>query len=423
MRKLTWPLVLLSLFGLTACEKTTEETVKKTHYDQNYLLIAHHENLINYNLDDQKIQWQYQSRFDKNSSNGNLFTVDDHRVYMPYESGVINAFDIISGDALWQQEVEFECNGGPFARSSADDAMDEFRPLLMSQATIYDGRLYIPSTGEAQSCLYVYDINTGEQLANPELPTRYNIYAPVVNQYGAFSNGAIYLSSFSSNPENILTKGQLTFDTPIYSPLYAAGDWLYVTSEKNEITAIDVSDTNNTGNLPIKWQKNYLTDQENSIAPRVILADKMLYMIADKIQYIPQADDSRTWQYDLILRAIDLKSGEVNWTQLIENVFASTPKDFQVGNHYFVISNAQTVAFVDKTTRQIAAKFTVGDSIPEIESNIVEKDDNTFIYLSKQNLIELDVAKQTVQSIELNNLTLSKPHDSYDHFQIQLLAK
>lgn len=59
--------------------------------------------------------------------------------------------------------------------------MDEFRPLLMSQATIYHGRLYIPSTGEAQSCLYVYDINTGEQLANPELPTRYNIYAPVVN--------------------------------------------------------------------------------------------------------------------------------------------------------------------------------------------------------------------------------------------------
>lgn len=189
--------------------------------------------------------------------------------------------------------------------------MDAFRPLLMSQATIYHGRLYIPSTGEAQSCLYVYDINTGEQLANPELPTRYNIYAPVVNQYGAFSNGAIYLSSFTSNPEKILTQGQLTFDTPIYAPLYAAGDWLYVTSEKNEITAIDVSDTNSTGNLPIKWQKNHLTDQENSIDPSVILADKLLYMIADKIQYIPQADDSRTWQYDLILRDIDLKSGEV----------------------------------------------------------------------------------------------------------------
>lgn len=73
----------------------------------------------------------------------------------------------------------------------------------------------------------------------------------------------------------------------------------------------------------------------------------------------------------------------MNWTQSIENVFASTPEDFQVDNRYFIIRNSQTIAFIDKTTRQLAAKFTVGDSIPEIESNIVEKDDNTFIYPSR----------------------------------------
>ncbi|RZK13946.1 MAG: hypothetical protein EOO86_19450, partial [Pedobacter sp.] len=78
----------------------TKSNEEKTIADHETLIVSTHGKVMNINLEQNKIQWQYQSKYNP-EGNRNLFSLSDDLLVQPFESGELIAFNLNTGKILW----------------------------------------------------------------------------------------------------------------------------------------------------------------------------------------------------------------------------------------------------------------------------------------------------------------------------------
>ncbi|RZJ82288.1 MAG: hypothetical protein EOO47_01205, partial [Flavobacterium sp.] len=195
----------LCALGIVSCgTKQAEENVNAEHET---LIVSTFGKVMNINLEDNKIQWQYQSKYNL-EGNRNLFSLSDDLLVQPFESGELIAFNVNNGKILWQEHILGAGNGIQDAVATADGQLDttfvnSLKPLFMTQPLIAENSVYITSTNQPQSnnvpSLYSFDKKTGKTNWIENLPTVFNLYKPVLHKEFVFINSAVYLNMYSKS--------------------------------------------------------------------------------------------------------------------------------------------------------------------------------------------------------------------------------
>ncbi|RZK47553.1 MAG: hypothetical protein EOO87_21810, partial [Pedobacter sp.] len=186
---------------------STNPAEEKTIADHETLIVSTHGKVMNINLEQNKIQWQYQSKYNP-EGNRNLFSLSDDLLVQPFESGELIAFNLNTGKIFWQEHILGGGDGNEDAVATADGQLDTAfinskKPLFMTQPLIAGDNVYITSTNQPQSsdvpALYNFNKKTGEKIWVENLPTVFNLFKPVLHNDFIFVNSAVYLNMYSKN--------------------------------------------------------------------------------------------------------------------------------------------------------------------------------------------------------------------------------
>ncbi|RYF15129.1 MAG: hypothetical protein EOO42_17335 [Flavobacteriales bacterium] len=195
----------LCVLGISSC--TNKSTTENVTADNETLIVSTHGKVMNINLEQNKIQWQYQSKYNP-EGNRNLFSLSDSLLVQPFESGELIAFNVNTGRILWQDHILGGGDGNEDAVATADGQLDTAfvntkKPLFMTQPLIAENSVYITSTNQPQSsdvpALYNFNRKTGEKIWIENLPTVFNLFKPVLHNNFVFVNSAVYLNMYSKN--------------------------------------------------------------------------------------------------------------------------------------------------------------------------------------------------------------------------------
>ena len=156
MKKTNFNLVLSAVTSaliFSSCSQNPTE--EKTIADHETLIVSTHGKVMNINLEQNKIQWQYQSKYNP-EGNRNLFSLSDDLLVQPFESGELIAFNLNTGKILWQEHILGGGDGIEDAVANADGQLDiafvnAKKPLFMTQPLITGHNVYISSTNQPQS--------------------------------------------------------------------------------------------------------------------------------------------------------------------------------------------------------------------------------------------------------------------------------
>ncbi|RYG15006.1 MAG: hypothetical protein EOO07_16340 [Chitinophagaceae bacterium] len=190
---------VLLLCGCSA--KPAEDNASVSHET---LIVSTHGKVMNVNLEQRKIQWQYQSKYQP-EGNRNLFSLSDSVLVQPFESGELIAFNINTGKILWQEHILGGGNGIETAVANADGQLDtgfvnSLKPLFMTQPLIAENSVYVSSTNQPESsnmpALYSFNKKTGEKNWVEKLPTVFNLFKPVLHNDFVFVNSAMFLNMY-----------------------------------------------------------------------------------------------------------------------------------------------------------------------------------------------------------------------------------
>lgn len=192
-------LLLAVLAFFTAC--TNSSTLTPTDVEHETLIVASNGCIFNYNLDDSKIVWEYNSPIDS-VGNRNFFVLDGQNIFIPFESGKFINFDINTGKIIWKQQIYG--NEGILGMSSDEDTETEVlmsvMPLFMTKPLIDGQNIIMPSTGQpmqAETWLYNFNRTTGEKNWYSSLPTKFNFFTPVKYRNFYFVNSAGFLEKYN----------------------------------------------------------------------------------------------------------------------------------------------------------------------------------------------------------------------------------
>lgn len=386
-----------ALFTLFGCQtKQAEPTVK---VPQQTLILSTNGKVINFDLDNKKVVWEYNSPNDV-EGNRNAFDFDETTLYMPFESGKFAALDILTGKEKWvfeagqigMMDVAVDASGGFETEAGSE-------PYFMGQPLQYQDKVYTVTTGGG-SYPYLVILNKadGSEFTTEGIETKFNMYQPVLCQENVFVNSAIYLNKYSlrGTPTSYGMYDENTFDSPLYAQMRSDGETLYFGEEDGKFYAIpfnkdgnvkgdndDIMDPKNNfkDNLSIySWRyqsKEYprlATNGDNSTA-----LHKKTYVVnvrkadsdAQALIGLNAKDGSEQWNYSL---------GEeiINWHQSGERLIGYT---------------TQKIFVLDFKGKELET-FAISEGFKPL-TNIEETKDGQLVFLTTQGIATIDkTAKQ-----------------------------
>lgn len=425
MKKLLlFPIILQTLLGCNSAPPA--ELTKMEH---STLLVATQGSIYNFDLDENKIAWQYNSPIDS-TGNRNLFTLDGQNIFMPFESGKLINFDVNTGKIIWKQQVDgsedlpIDLGGND---NQQNQKLQSIMPLFMSQPLVDGQNIIIASTGQPETTnawLYNFNRTTGEKTWASPLPTVFNLYAPVKYRDNYFVNSAVFLemytqigthTSYGMFDGDVEIAGQplqhhdvSQFEYPIYNQMQTDGKNLFIGDEKGKFYCLnldknaslpnsDISDPNNTFIKNPKVFKWIFKDDHYSFAgdAKSFLEDDILYTVL--------RDGIRT---ESCIFAIDTDNGKTKWKQVIKAdiINWSTVKDKIIGN------TENTIFYMDANGKN----FTEVKIKNKPLSNIESIDKTHFIYATQKGIEILDTNTRT------SKLVISKYFKDNQHNNLQI---
>ena len=424
-------LLLTILPFLVGCNNYSIPKAKPTNVQNATLLVASDGAIFNYNLDKNKISWEYNSLIDT-AGNRNFFEVDGQNVFMPFESGKFINFDVETGKVIWEKQI-YGNEDQALAMASGKDAENEFlqsrMPLFMTKSLVDEENIIIASTGQpTQTSAWIYNFNRsdGSKKWHGHLPTPYNLFAPVKYRNFYFINSAIFLEKISIEDGTAYSYGMFDgapqvagqpyqeyeenqFESPLYNQMQTDGENLYLGDEKGKFYCFyldktasvpdgDITNPNNTFiNNPkiFKWTFNddNFDFQSNNIT-----------FLENGTLYVEMKNGMAT---QTCVFALNTKDGKPKWKKIINGDVLN-----------WSLNNNKIVGFTENSIFYMRAN---GEDFAEMEiqskplSNIEWKDETHLIYITKKGIEVFDTTTKAAKII------FSKPfNDKGNHNYVQI---
>ncbi|MDE5490857.1 PQQ-binding-like beta-propeller repeat protein [Elizabethkingia meningoseptica] len=432
MKKLL--LLLISASFFSGCNSNTP-SAEPTKVEHATLLLATNGSVYNFNLDDYKTTWHYTSPLDS-TGNRNFFALDGQNIFMPFESGKLINFDVNTGKIIWKQQI-YGNEDQPLGMSSdindQNEMIQALMPLFMSKPLVDGQNIIIPSVGKpGQSGAWLYNFNraNGEKKWNSQLPTIFNMFAPVKYHNFYFVNSAVFLNMYSPEAGTNTSYGMFDgdvqiagepeqhnevsqFDRPIYSQMQSDGKSLFIGDEHGKIYCFqldkngsvpngDITDPNNTftKNPKIfKWtfSDDYFNFQENKTS---FLENGLFYTVIKE----GTAKES-------CIFAINTYDGKPKWKKVIKADVLNW--SFSKGK---ITGNTQNTIFYADADGQ---NFTEVSITSKPLSNIESVDKTHLIYATQKGIEIFDTATKTAKLV----LAKTFRNSEYNNFQIRYIPK
>jgi outer membrane protein assembly factor BamB len=337
MKKLLLVLAILRL--MISCNSSSMPKEKSTKIENTTLLVATEGCLYNFNIDKNKIAWQYCSPIDS-LGNRNLFVLDGQNVFLPFESGKFINFDVNTGKIMWQHQfygTEDEVMVMSSDQAEQTKMLKSLMPLIMSKSLVDDQNIIIASMGQpSKTSAWLYNFNRKDgsiKWHNP-LPTVFNFFAPIKHHDNYFVNSAVFLKMYTANNGTDTSYGMFDgealgqsfqnyennqFEKPIYNQMQTDGKSLFIGDESGKFYCLELdknslvekigySDPNNTfikNSKVFKWifSNENFNFQSNSIT-----------FLEDKILYAEMKNSMATQSCIFALNTVD---GKPKWQQII----------------------------------------------------------------------------------------------------------
>ncbi|WP_316807916.1 PQQ-binding-like beta-propeller repeat protein [Pedobacter agri] len=424
---------LTSAFLFVSCGNQPAED--KTIADHETLIVSTHGKVMNINLEQNKVQWQYQSKYNP-EGNRNLFSLSDDLLIQPFESGELVAFNLNTGKILWQEHILGGGDGAEDAVATADGQLDTAfvntkKPLFMTQPLIAENSVYISSTNQPQSsdvpAFYNFNKKTGEKIWVENLPTVFNLFKPVLHNDFIFVNSAVYLNMYSKNEGTSTSYGVFDgadefpnaepsqFVKPIYAQMQSDSKNLYVGDEngkfyalhfdsKNNLPVSDVTDPNNTFAKNPKLFKWEFADPSISS----IQEDGRTYIYDD---YILAAVNQKDKNEPAII-AIDKSNGKLKWKTELKGI-----EEWRLIGDKITATNGKLIYLLD-TDGKITLTIKTEKQFAPISNIEIDKNDD-LVYATEQGIVKYEV--KTKKFVVILKQTFKKEY--HDYFQVKYLMK
>lgn len=408
---------------------------EKSNAAQETLMVSTYGKVMSINLEQNKIQWQYQSKYNL-EGNRNLFSISGDLLVQPFESGELIAFDLNTGKIIWQDHILGGGDGGEDAVATADGQLDTafvntLKPLFMTQPLIAENNVYITSTNQPESsnvpALYNFDKKTGEKIWIVPLPTVFNLFKPVLLNNFVFVNSAVYLNMYSKNAGTNTSYGTFDgadqfpdaernqFTNPIYTQMLSDGKNLYVGDENakfyalhfdnnNNLPVSDVMDPNNTFSKNAKLFKWKFDDQSVSS----IQEDGNTYLYDDYLLAAVNLTDKT----EQAIIAIDKGNGKLKWKTELKGI-----EEWRLAGDKITATNGELIYILD-TEGKINLTIKTEKQFAPISNIEMDKNDD-LIYATEQGIVKYEV--KTKKFTMLLNQAFVK--DQHNYFQVKYLKK
>jgi|GEM_PF-1342179 len=427
----------LMLAGVTStllfssCSNQSAE--EKTIADHETLIVSTHGKVMNINLEQNKIQWQFQSKYNP-EGNRNLFSLSDSLLVQPFESGELIAFNLNTGKILWQEHILGGGGGNEDAVATADGQLDTAfvnskKPLFMTQPLIAGNSVYISSTNQPQSsdvpALYNFNKKTGEKMWVENLPTVFNLFKPVLHNDFVFVNSAVYLNMYSKNEGTNTSYGvfdgadelpnaeKSQFVNPIYVQMQSDGKKLYVGDENGKFYALHFDSKNS---LPV----SDITDPNNTFAKNPKLFD----WVFEDASISSIQEDGNTYIYDNYILAcvnqkdktqpaiiaVDKSNGKLKWKTELKGI-----EEWRLVGDKITATDGELIYLLNTDGKTVSTIKTEKQFAPI--SNIEIDKNEDLIYATEQGIVKYDVI--TKKFAVLLKKTFKKEY--HDYFQVKYL--
>ena len=426
-------LAIAIISGFLSCKNSGDKT-SNTKVNYNTLLVATGGQILSFNLDENKIAWEYKSNLDT-AGNRNYFVLDAQNVFMPFESGQFINIDINTGKIIWKKNVS-ESDNEVKDRSSDENAeterLKELMPLLMTTPMIDGEQVLITTTAQPRQgvgYLFNFDKADGKEKWRSDLPTVFNLFSPVKYRNNYFVNSAVYLEMFATESGTSTSYGMFEgaevsgetpkdnqtnqFEKPIYTQMQANDESLFIGDESGKfycfqldknasLPDVDMMDPNSTFIKNPKVFKWTFSDEDFNFQRGGVtfLTDDALIVemktgVADKS----------------CIFALDPDNGKVKWKQVING----DVKNWALQGGVIVGSTADKIFWM-------GAK---GENYKEVKlstkllSNIEAMNDTEFIYLTPSGIEIFDNNTRKARVIFKKHIT----EKEFDDYQVKFLKK
>lgn len=424
-------LFIALIFSFLSC-KNAEDKVSITKVNHNTLLLATEGQVLNFNLDENKIAWEYGSKIDS-AGNRNYFVVDGQNLFVPFESGKFVNFDIITGKIIWKKEISESDLADKSSDENAEaEILKGLMPLIMSKPMIDGQQILIATTAQpTQGVGYLFNLNKadGEEKWRSDLPTVFNLFAPVKYRNNYFVNSAVYLEMFTPESGTSTSYGMFEgaeisgespadnqtnqFDKPIYTQMQANDESIFIGDESGKfycfqldknanLPDVDMMDPNNTFTKNPKIFKWTYSDeafdfQENGIA---FLDDNTLFVemktgLADKS----------------CIYALDTGNGKLKWKKVVKGSI----NNWNLKDGKMMGSTDNIIFWLDDNGENYSEMPTKN----KVLSNIDLVDKSHLIYVTENGIETLDIKTKETK------LTFAKAFrmNSHNNLQIKYIGK
>lgn len=426
-------LAIAIISGFLSCKDSGDKT-SNTKVSYNTLLVATEGQILSFNLDENKIAWEYKSNLDT-AGNRNYFVLDAQNVFMPFESGQFINFDINTGKVIWKKNVsesESEIRDMSSDENAETERLKELMPLLMTTPLIDGEQVLITTTAQpTQGVGYLFNFNkaNGKEKWRSDLPTVFNLFAPIKYRNNYFVNSAVYLEMFTTEPGTPTSYGMFDgaeisgetptdnqtnqFEKPIYTQMQANDESLFIGDESGKFYCFqldknanlpggDIMDPKNTFIKSPKVFKWTFSDEKFNFQ------DNGITFLKDNTLFVEMktglADQS-------CIYALDADNGKVKWKKVVEGSIN--------------IWNLKNGKIMGSTENSIFWLNADGDNYTEMPtknkvlSNIDLVDKSHLIYINQHGIETLDMDTKKTK------LTFAKAFrlNSHNNLQIKYIGK
>ena len=422
--------LILSFFSCN----NSGDTIENTKVNHNTLLVATEGQVFNFNIDEHKIAWEYTSKIDT-AGNRNYFVVNAENLFVPFESGDFINFDVNTGKIIWKKQVsesDSEVKEGSSDPNDEAERLQELMPLLMTKPMIDGKQVIIATTAQPRQgvgYLFNFDIPSGKEKWRSDLPTVFNLFAPVKYRNNYFVNSAVYLVMFTPEPGTSTSYGMFEgaevsgeaptdnqtnqFGKPIYTQMQANNESLFIGDESGKFYCFqldknanlnegDMMDPNNTFVKNPKIFKWTFSDeafdfQENGIT---FLDDNTLFVemktgLANKS----------------CIYALDTNNGKVKWKKVVQGSI----NNWNLKDGKIMGSTDNIIFWLDNNGENYSEMPTKN----KVLSNIDLVDKSNLIYVTENGIETLDIKTKKTK------LTFAKAFrmNSNNNLQIKYIGK
>lgn len=385
------------LLGVLSCNSGLKKTETEVKVPNETLIVSSKGKLFNFNLETQKLTWQYISKEDT-LLNRNRFSYDENSIYLPFESGRILSAQIISGKINWNNMYKDSPDGVMDAAVSDDGTVitensdKDLGPIFMSKPLLYNHNLYIASAGRPDvftSRFYVINAKNGSSVATDRNSTNYNYFQPIENNTNIYLNSAVYLDLHYKEgtlASNGMHEGA-AFQNPLYTQMQASKKQLFLGDEYGVFYALAVEEKGLTKGGDIMDPKNNFVDRKDIFEWTYQskkypgLGDDQTALANDLFIVCKKSDD----ESKMALIAIDASSGKENWLFEPQEVI----KNWQVVNQNEVVGYTKNKIFVLDLKGKITFEIPIDPSFYPV-SNIEVNAKNQLLYITGKGIVSVD---------------------------------